>query len=210
LPDELAIDLSSLSARGRYELLNSVVVPRPIAWICTIDARERQNLAPFSYFNLCSLTPPIVHFTATSSTDSVANARTSEEFVLNIVSEELEHAMHATSTASSRPGGDGSGPDEADGADGELSGELSRAGVTALASTAVRPPRLAEAKVALECSVREILAMGEGTMVFGEVLLAHVKEVLWHDGEVDPVQLRPVGRMGGGNYATVTEVHRLR
>lgn len=215
MPDELEIELSSLSPEQRYELLNSVVVPRPIAWICTVDASGRANLAPFSYFNLCSLTPPIVHFTATSSIDSIANVRATSEFVLNTVSEELAHAIHRSSGAPSHSQGDvdegaewGARGTPEEGGREEMA-ELMRAGLSALPSAMVRPPRLAEAKVSLECTLLKILEIGEGTMVFGEVLCAHVKGVTWHGGEVQAASLRPLARMGGSNYATISEVKPL-
>lgn len=206
MPDALELDLAALSARERYSLLNSVVVPRPIAWVCTVDAAGLANLAPFSYFNLCSLTPPIVHFTAISSRDSIANVRSGGQFVVNVVTEELAAAMRRSSAAAP---GSGGGPAEREDEAAEPWLELSRAGVSALPSSAVRPPRLAEAKVALECGVLEISQVGEGTIVFGEVLRAHVHSSLLRDGEVDPVRLRPVGRLGGAHYATITEVHAL-
>ena len=128
---DLELDLSSLSAEGRYALLNSVVVPRPIALICTVDLAGAPNLAPFSYFNVCSLTPPIVHFTSTSSVDSIANVKASEEFVANMVGEELIYVIG--STASTEPADD-------------AFGEFSRAGLTAHPSVKVKAPRVAQAQ----------------------------------------------------------------
>ncbi len=177
MPADLEIDLSSLPPRERYELLNSAVVPRPIAWICTVDEHAIPNLAPFSYFNLCSLTPPIVHFTATTSVNSISNVRATGEFVVNVVSEELLDAMHLSSTS------------------------FTEAGLTPARSTFVQPPRIAQSKVSLECRLHEIVEMGEGTMVFGEVLCAHVQPQIWRAGTIDPEALLPIGRMGGPHYA---------
>jgi flavin reductase (DIM6/NTAB) family NADH-FMN oxidoreductase RutF len=189
----LELDLDELDARARYFLLTSVVVPRPIAWVSTIDAKGNPNLAPYSYFNVCSASPPIVHFTSTSSRDSIANVRETGEFVVNVVSADLAQAMR-TSSAKFAARED----------------EFQWAQLQAAPSLRVRPPRVRGAKVALECRLRELLRMGEGTMAFGDVLHAHVERSVWRDGRVDPAALAPVGRLSGLSYTTVTDVYELR
>jgi flavin reductase (DIM6/NTAB) family NADH-FMN oxidoreductase RutF len=189
---DLEFDLDSLDPRTRYFLLTSVVVPRPIAWVSTLDRRGNRNLAPYSYFNACSATPPIVHFTSTAPKDSIANVRETGEFVINIVSGELAQAMRTSSAVFP------SGEDEFDWA--ELEAEP---------SMRVRPPRVREAKVALEYRLRKLLEMGEGTMAFGDVLHIHVDRSVWSDGRVDPALLAPVGRLSGASYTTVSDVYRL-
>lgn len=190
--DDLELDLDELDARARYFLLTSVVVPRPIAWVSTVDSSGMRNLAPYSYFNACSATPPIVHFTSTTSKDSIANVRDTGEFVINIVSAELAQAMRTTSAVF--PAGDD---------------EFEWAGLQEAPSLRVRPPRVLGAKVALECRLRQLLEMGEGTMAFGDVLHVHVDRSVWRDGRVDPELLAPVGRLSGLNYTTVEHVYRL-
>jgi flavin reductase (DIM6/NTAB) family NADH-FMN oxidoreductase RutF len=192
---DLELALAGMLPRERYRLLSSLVVPRPIAWICTLDGASIPNLAPFSYFNLCSLTPPIVHFTATSSTDTIANIASHPEFVVNILDEDL----HAAIGAAQDPGGDLAPA----AAIQDFGGDFARLGLEPLASTAVAPPRIARAKGALECRVRETMAMGEGVMVFGDVQVAHVDQSVWREDEVDAHLLRPVGRLGGSHYATL-------
>lgn len=188
----LELDLDTLDSRSRYFLLTSVVVPRPIAWVSTVDRDGTRNLAPYSYFNACSATPPIVHFTSTTSKDSIANVRDTEEFVVNIVSADLAQAMRTTSAVFP------SGEDE-----------FEWAGLQAAPSLRVRPPRVRGAKVALECRLRQLLEIGEGTMAFGDVLHVHVDRSVWRDGRVDPELLAPVGRLSGLNYTTVERVYRL-
>lgn len=190
--EDLEFDLASLDPRARYFLLTGVVVPRPIGWISTLDAVGRRNLAPFSYFNACSATPPIVHFTPTGPKDTLANARATGEFVANVVSEDLAEAMRITS-ATFRPDGN----------------EFEWAGLESAPSLRVSPPRVAAARVSLECRVRHILEMGEGTLVFGDVLHIHVKRSVWRNERVDHELLRPVGRLSGLAYATVKDVYRL-
>jgi flavin reductase (DIM6/NTAB) family NADH-FMN oxidoreductase RutF len=190
--DSLELDPAALQARERYFLLTSVVVPRPIAWVSTLDAEGGRNLAPYSYFNACSATPPIVHFTSTTSRDSIANVIATGEFVVNIVSDDIAEAMRVSSAAF---------------ADGEDEFEL--AGLRAAPSRTVKPPRVARAKVALECRLRQILEIGEGTMAFGDVLHVHVERSVWREGRVDPTLLRPVGRLSGQDYTTVADVYKL-
>jgi flavin reductase (DIM6/NTAB) family NADH-FMN oxidoreductase RutF len=190
--EPLELDLDALGERERYFLLTSVVVPRPIAWVSTVAADGTRNLAPYSYFNACSGTPPIVHFTSTTSRDSIANVRETGEFVVNVVSDDLTPAMRVSSAA--------------------LHGnedEFELAGLQAAPSRAVAPPRVARAKVALECRLRQIIEMGEGTMAFGDVLHVHIDRSVWRDGRVDPTLLRPVGRLGAPHLATIAEVYSL-
>jgi flavin reductase (DIM6/NTAB) family NADH-FMN oxidoreductase RutF len=191
-PEDLELELAALEARERYFLLTSVVVPRPIAWVSTLDAEGTRNLAPYSYFNACSATPPIVHFTSTTSRDSLANVRATGEFVVNVVSEDLAPAMRVSSAALY------SGEDE-----------FEVAGLQTIPSRTVAPPRVAGAKVALECRLRQELEMGEGTMVFGDVLHIHVERSVWREGRVDPTLLRPVGRLSAPYFSTVSEVYSL-
>lgn len=188
----LELDLAELGERERYFLLTSVVVPRPIAWVSTVAPDGTRNLAPYSYFNACSATPPIVHFTSTTSRDSIANVRETGEFVINVVSEDLAGAMR-TSSAALRDSED----------------EFEVAGLRTSPSHRVRPPRVARAKVALECRLRQILEIGEGTMAFGDVLHVHVDGSVWREGRVDPTLLRPVGRLGAPHLTTVAEVYSL-
>jgi flavin reductase (DIM6/NTAB) family NADH-FMN oxidoreductase RutF len=190
--DDLELDLDALEERERYFLLTSVVVPRPIAWVSTLDAQGTRNLAPYSYFNACSATPPIVHFTSTTSRDSLANVKATGEFVVNVVSEDLAPAMRVSSAALY------SGEDE-----------FEVAGLETVPSRTVSPPRVAGAKVALECRLRQLLEMGEGTIVFGDVLHVHVERSVWREGRVDPTLLRPVGRLSAPYFATVTDVYSL-
>lgn len=191
-PEDLELDLAALEERERYFLLTSVVVPRPIAWVSTLDSGGARNLAPYSYFNACSATPPIVHFTSTTSRDSIANVEATGEFVINIVSDDLAQAMRVSSAAL-RSGED----------------EFEVAGLQVAPSRTVSPPRVAGAKVALECRLRQLLEMGEGTMAFGDVLHVHVERSVWRDGRVDPTLLRPVGRLSAPYFTTVSDVYSL-
>lgn len=181
-----------LAPREAYHLLTSLVVPRPIAWVSTLAEDGARNLAPHSYFNIISSDPPIVHFTSSGLKDTLRNARATGEFVVNVVSRDVADAMNITA-ASFAPGED----------------EFDWAALDAEPSTVVSPPRVAGIKAALECRVREVLSMGNGTMVFGEVVHIHVADDVWRDGRVHPELLRPVGRLSGSDYTFVEEIHRL-
>jgi flavin reductase (DIM6/NTAB) family NADH-FMN oxidoreductase RutF len=197
----IEFDPASLSSQEMSHLLNGVVVPRPIAWVSTVDVDGSRNLAPHSYFNAVSCEPPIVQFTSTHSSpydpaghkDTLRNVQATGEFVVNIVSEELLEAMNATAI-DSPPGVD----------------EFQLARLQALASTRVRPPRVASAKIALECRVRMLMPMGDATMIFGDVLLVHVRDDVWADGRVRYERLKAVGRLGGSNYAPFRGAVTLR
>lgn len=182
-------------------LFNSVVAPRPIGWISTIDARQRVNLAPFSYFNAVSPAPAMVMFACNTppdraEKDTVANIRVVPEFVVNFVSFAQREAMNLSSATVPR------GEDE-----------FALAGLQALPSTHVRPPRVAGAPAHLECRVVRVLniePLGPGeslsTIVFGRVVGLHVDErYLDADNRFDTFSAAPLVRMGGFLYATLGE-----
>lgn len=183
---------ADMDPREVYFLLTAAVVPRPIAWVSTVSASGVRNLAPHSYYNACSTNPPIVHFTQSRDKDSSRNAAETGEFVVNVVSHELGPPMRITA---------GEFPPEED--------EFVWADLEAADSVVVRPPRVATALIALECRLRQIITMGEGRMVFGDVVHIHVAEQVWRDGRIDFEALRPVGRLGASNYVSVTDVYRL-
>lgn len=193
LPAMPTFDPAELPGREAYFLLTSLVVPRPIAWVSTVSADGTPNLAPHSYFNAISSDPLIVHFTSTGVKDSLRNCRDTGEFVVNVVTRDLLEAMNLTA-ANAPP---------------EVS-EFDLAALAQAPSHRVRPPRVARARAALECRVVDMVAKGNGTMVFGEVLHVVVDDDVWVDGRVDPARLDPVGRLGGSAYATLGEVVRLR
>lgn len=185
-------DTEQLSGREPYFLLTSLVVPRPIAWVSTLADDGTANLAPHSYFNIISSAPPIIHFTSSGEKDSLRNARATGEFVVNVVSRDLVEPMNLTSADFP--------PDKS---------EFAWAELEQAASDRVQPPRVARARAALECRVRDILSMGNGHMVFGDVVRFHVADAIWLDGRVDPTALDPVGRLSGTAYAAQGEVFKI-
>lgn len=186
-------------------IFNAIVAPRPIGWISSMSAEGHINLAPFSQFNLVSTAPPVVMFSCNTpedrlEKDTLSNVRATGEFVANIVSWDLRHAMNATSTPC--PHGDD---------------EFELAGLEKAASQKVRPPRVAAAPANLECTVLKIIEIepefpGEtrSSVVFGRVIGVHLDEAyIDADGRYDTARARPVTRLGGANYATVGEVIQM-
>lgn len=185
-------DKEELQGRQAYFLITSLVVPRPIAWVSSLAADGTLNLAPHSYFNIISSGPPIVHFTSTGIKDSLTNVKATGEFVINIVNEQMMEQMNVT--AANFP------PEE---------NEFEWAGIETARSVYVAPPRVARAPAALECKLNQIVSLGNGHMVFGDVVAIHVDEEVMSEGRVEADLLKPLGRLGGSNYATVAG-HTLR
>jgi flavin reductase (DIM6/NTAB) family NADH-FMN oxidoreductase RutF len=183
---------ADLDPRSVYFLMTSLVVPRPIAWVSTVSSTGKCNLAPYSHFNNCSANPPIVQFVSNGEKDTLRNVKATSEFVVNVVSDHLKQAMRITAA---------NWPSDVD--------EFEMAGLERARSSMVAPPRVASARAALECRVRQILPMGEGNMVFGDVLCFHVSPNILIDGRIDSELLQPVGKLAGTNYSTIHRVERL-
>lgn len=192
---KVVFDLTGTGSKDRYKLLSGLVVPRPIGWIGTRRADGTNNLAPFSFFNVVSSSPPIVMFSAGSHRDrpkdSASLAEQSGGFTVNIVSEEVVEAMAVTS---------GSFRAEDD--------EFAIAGLTAIDGTHVNAPLVAESPANLECRVNRVIDLGEGgdtRLVVGDVLAIHVDEGVLDGTRIDHDALRAVGRMAGSTYISTRE-----
>jgi flavin reductase (DIM6/NTAB) family NADH-FMN oxidoreductase RutF len=195
------LDPAQIAPNDIYKLMIGMIVPRPIAFVSTVDAAGIRNLAPFSYFTACSSNPPVVCFCASVRAeprpykDTLCNIEATAEFVVNIVSEEIAEQMNLCSADV---------PPEID--------EFELSGLTPLASDLVKPPRVAESKVQMECRLHRIVRVsdqpGGGILVLGEVLRFHMLESLFDDQmgdqkggyKIDPDQLNAIGRMGGPAY----------
>ena len=181
-----------------YKLLVGSVVPRPIAFVSSMDSEGVRNLAPFSFFTVASANPPIVCFCPMmrgaanpklqSTKDTLRNIIATREFVVNVVSEEFAEQMNACSAEL---------PPEVD--------EFQVSGLTAVASDVVRPPRVQEAHVQMECRLQQVIHVSTeplgGSLVLGEVLRFHVSADLLDNFRIDPDKLRAIGRMAGSTYS---------
>jgi flavin reductase (DIM6/NTAB) family NADH-FMN oxidoreductase RutF len=194
----LAFDPGTCSTGDIYKLMVGSIVPRPIALVSSIDQGNIRNLAPFSYFTACSSNPPVVVFCPIlrpippMAKDTLRNIIQTREFVVNIVSEEFVERMNATAAQV--------GP-EVD--------EFELSGLTPLASDLIKPPRVAESHVQMECRLLQTVQVGDqpggGTLVLGEVLRFHVREGLVDNFRIDPDKLRAVGRMAGSTYLRTSD-----
>lgn len=178
--------------RQVYHLLTGLVVPRPIAWLSTVDDRGVRNLAPHSYFNLVATDPPHVMFASTGVKDTLRNIRVNGEFVVNLVSQHVVEEMNATS---------GDLPPEED--------EFDWFGIEATPSAVVAPPRVTAARAHLECRAVHEVPIGASHVVFGEILHVHISPDIWSAGRVDPEHYDPVCRLAGTGYAQLGEVFKL-
>ncbi|MYA84002.1 MAG: flavin reductase family protein, partial [Acidimicrobiaceae bacterium] len=186
-----SVTSADLTGDGAYRLLTSIIVPRPIAWVSTVSPDGIRNLAPHSYFNGVSSSPPLVMFSADLTGDTAANIRSNGEFVVNTVSVALAEAMETTASAVGAP-----------------VDEFALAGLTPVAATDVQPPLIDESPASLECVVREARPFGDSLMVVGEVVRFHFAPGLMGDtGRLEPERLDPLGRLGKA-YAPLGEVFR--
>ncbi len=198
----MLLDFSTLQLRDAYAWMTATILPRPIAWVGTIGADGRTNLAPFSYFQGVTANPPTLLFVPVNDRhgqkkDTVRNLEAVPEFTVSLVSFALAEPMNAC--AANLPHGES---------------EFERFGITPAPSVRIRPPRVAAAPVAFECAVHSIVPVGEGplaaSVVFGRILVAHVRDdVLGPDGRPDSRRLDLIGRLGGEDYTRTRELFSL-
>ena len=191
LSDHRQFFVDQLTLTDAYKLIVGAVQPRPIAWVSTQSPTGVRNLAPFSFFNVVSTDPLMVMISIgagerpdESDKDTLKNVRAMGEFVVNVVSEPLLMSMVATSEPV---------PAEVD--------EFELTGLEAADSVTVRPPRVADAQLALECVLEEIRAYGGDHVVVGRVRCIHAAPgIVTESFRVETTRLRPVGRMAGQNF----------
>jgi flavin reductase (DIM6/NTAB) family NADH-FMN oxidoreductase RutF len=174
----------------------ALVVPRPIGWISTIGPGGIVNLAPYSFFNLVSSAPPVVMFSSAERKDSQRNVEEAGEFVCSIATFELKDVMNASSAAF--------GPGVS---------EPERVGLEMTASRQVKPPRVAQSPIALECKYMKTVELigadgrrNRSSVVFGEVIGIYIDDRVIVDGMLDITRIRPIARLGYFDYAVVEEI----
>ena len=192
------LDEGGLSPGKIYRLFSGSICPRPIAWVSTRDAEGNDNLAPFSFFNVVSVNPPVLGFSPLldgdgNAKDTIRNLDEVAECVVHIGGEGLVEELNATSAGLPR--------DE---------DEFFHAGLEKHPMPGVSVPRVAGAPVAFGCRLREIIRFGDqplaGNLVLAEVVSIHVDDALWDGRHVDREGLRPIGRMAGNDYARTTDL----
>jgi len=202
---------SELTHHELYGTLLNAVAPRPIAWVSSLSASGVANLAPFSFFNVVCVKPPLLGFSpgmrapkkavagksageafAGEHKDTLRNIRETGEFVVNVVTFELAEAMNLTS--------------------GEYDASIDEFEVAKLASVpsrVVRAPRVAKSPVSFECKLHQILEFNPepegGSLVIGQIVSIHVDDRHLKEGRLDRNSLDLIGRMGGIQYTRTTE-----
>lgn len=194
----MQIDPKQLEERDQYKLMTGSVVPRPIALVTSLGPLG-PNAAPFSLFNMVGSDPCMLMFSVGNQGDGSAkgtlrNIRHLPEFVVHICDTEIAQRMNVCST------------DFEHGIN-----EIERAGLTALSSSLVRPPRIAEAPVHMECRLIRILEFGSRhNVVFGEVVMFHFRDGIVNERyHIDVASLDPIGRLSGSLYTRVKEPFRM-
>ena len=200
----LTLDTDQLSTQEIQQYLQYAIAPRPICFASTIDLEGNVNLSPFSFFNLFSMNPPICIFSPSrrvrdnTTKHTLENIKEVPECVINIVNYNMVQQVSLSSC--DYPKG---------------INEFTKAGFTELASELVRPPRVAESPIQLECIVQEIITLGEnagaGNLVLALIKKIHIKEeVLDGNKHIDQTKLDLVARLGGDWYARITEANLFK
>ncbi len=188
-PDRTAFDPADMEIRSFYRVLNSVVVPRPIAWVCSRSAEGVHNLAPHSFYTVACVDPPVVQFTSVGRKDSLNNVEATGDFTVNLTPEPLFEQVNATGTDFP--------PDQS---------EAEHTGVHLEPSDRVAAMRVAESPVSIECTLHSTLRLGDSTVVFGRVQFITAWSSAVRDGRPRIEELRPLARLGGNEWSTIGEV----
>ena len=197
----MKIDPNNPGVYNMHELGASLIVPRPVAWVSTVGPDGTFNAAPYSAFARVSTRPFIVCVSIArrrgEKKDTLKNIEFVEDFVINIVNDELAQAMNKTAA------------DFPYGVD-----EIKKGGLTAVAGEMVKSPRIGEAPASFECKLERIIELGQpgsgNSLVLGEVVMIHVKDYLVKDGVVCPEDLKPLGRLGGDLYCHINDIFAMK
>ncbi len=197
-PTFACVDGEELDTATAYRLLVGCVVPRPVAWITTVNGAGLVNAAPFSSYNYVATSPPMIGVNIARRAsdgalkDSARNILETREFVVNVATEATMELMHRSAWEY--------GPDVS---------EAEVLGLPLLPSRHVRPPRIAITPVQMECRLDQAVVLGRGinTLYIGEVVAFHLSAAVYDGQRVDAVRMRPISRLGGPYYAGLGEIH---
>jgi flavin reductase (DIM6/NTAB) family NADH-FMN oxidoreductase RutF len=190
--ERVHFDPTEMEVRAFYRVLNSVVVPRPIAWVCSRSAEGVINLAPHSFYTVACVDPPVVQFTSVGRKDSLRNVEATGEFTVSLTPEALFEQINATGT--DFPAG---------------VSEAEQAGIRLEDSVRVGVPRVAESPVSVECTLHSTVRLGDSTVVFGRVRMISVWAGAVRDGRPRIEHLKPLARLGGNEWSTIGEVREI-
>ena len=195
----MEIDLTGLEPRQAHDCMTSAIIPRPIAWVSSINKAGQMNLAPFSFFTGVSWSPPVLAFSVVnrsdgSMKDTAVNIREVPEFIVHLVSVDLLSVMEFSARSL------------AYGTDTQVI-----EGITWIPATKIKPRRILEARVAFECTLERIVDVGRGpdagNLILGRIARVHVRDdLLQNEKEVDWRELDVLGRLSGNRYCAVRSV----
>ncbi|MFH5881838.1 MAG: flavin reductase family protein [Candidatus Izemoplasmataceae bacterium] len=194
----LIINPNELDKNSLYKLLTGTVLPRPIALVLTKGKEGIINIAPFSYFNLVSIKPvPRIAFTVqhleNGLKDTTRNIMESKEFVVHVVTEDI--LEDTNETAANLP---------------PLESELKRTSFKLVDNDLLAIPRIAQAKVAFECTLDQIVTFESADMIIGRIERIHILDSIYEEGRIDIEKLSPIGRLAGNDYTTLGKTIKLR
>jgi len=202
----MQLDPQQIGTEAMYKLMIGCVVPRPIAWVSSVDAAGVANLAPFSYFMAITHDPPTIAFSASprpgpggkrGKKDTLRNVEVTREFVVNMVDDALAEQMNVTS---------GDYAPEID--------EFTQANLVSAPSVKVKAPRVAAAPINMECRVVQIIPIGNApsNLVIGQIVHLHLRDDVYDptSGRLDMHRLQPVGRLAGHLYTHVHEIFEMK
>ncbi len=200
---KMQYDPQLLEQKVIYKLLTGIIIPRPIAWISSVSENGINNLAPFSYFNMVGDDPPHVMFSTrrdnNSNKDTLNNVLATNQFVVNMVTKDLAEPMNASAAVVA--------------ADVD---EFALVGVTPLPSSLVKPFRVAESPIQLECELvhhyfLEDHQQGGACVLIGRVVMIHITdELLLDEARINNELYKPIARLGGSNYSEQGEIFSIK
>jgi len=192
----LEFDPSKIGNREVYRLLTGAVVPRPIGWASTINAKGVANLAPFSFFTVVCVIPPMISLTIARNPDgtekhTLKNVRENGEFCFNVVTMPVWKEM--VDSANAIP---------------EDDSEFDKTGMTPIPCVKIKPPRVKEVPIHFECKLHQVIELGPNRhpLVIGEAIYIHVDPAIMTNGYIDMKKLDPIGRLNGFQYVTLGEI----
>ena len=199
----MIFDPNEIPFQETHKLMIGSIVPRPIAFVSTQSKNGKNNVAPFSYFNgVCSKPPTIMFAPARrgwdgEEKDTLINIRDTEEFVVNIVSESFAEKMVMCATDF----------------DSDVD-EFEISGLNTADSQKIKPPRVEEAKISFECTLNQIVEIGDGSagsgfVVIGTIVLFHIDDDIYDNGRILLNQLEPLGRIAGNWYTRITDTLKI-
>lgn len=199
----MLFETNKTDASVLYKLLTGIIIPRPIGWISTIDGNGINNLAPFSYFNMVSSDPPCVMFSTrrdnNKNKDTLNNVLQNGQFVVNLVTLDVVEQMNATSEAVDA-----------------IVDEFELANLTPIDSTSVKPKRVKESPIHLECEMihHYFIDNNEGggaCIVIGKIKTIHIDDtILMENNRINLDVYKPVARLAGSSYSTLGELFSIK